>query len=354
MDDKTGRKEMMKQDSSGQIKRKYATLHMGRSCIDLYSNEIGADFVDIKSFSAYVGGSPTNMCVGVRRLGLKTALLTAVGDDPVGDFVINFLDKENVETGFIPKKTGHRTSCVLLGIKPPDNFPLVYYRDNCADNELNIDDVMKAPIADSSVFEFAGTNLSREPSRSATVFAAELAKKSGTKVVFDLDFRSDQWTDVRYFGTAVRSVLHAVDIVIGTEDEINACMAEETDKVRIKNSQVSDARVFGDTEVYIEKILSYGSSVVVEKRGSGGCRVHKKMGPLINAPGYPVEIQNILGAGDAFGAGFLYGYVQGWDLYKSARMGNACGAIVVTRHGCSVSMPTYEEVMEFIKTRGGL
>ncbi|UCF14770.1 MAG: hypothetical protein JSW59_15260, partial [Phycisphaerales bacterium] len=142
--------------------RTYDTLHMGRSSIDLYSNDIGAPFVDITSFAAYVGGSPTNISVGGRRLGLKTALLTGLGQDPVGDFILKFLEQEGVETQFICRKEANRSSAVVLGIEPPDSFPLVYYRDNCADIALTIDDVLKAPVSDSKVFQFAGTNLSQE------------------------------------------------------------------------------------------------------------------------------------------------------------------------------------------------
>ena len=126
----------------------YDSLHMGRSSIDLYSNDIGAPFVDIQSYAAYVGGSPANISVGARRLGLKTALLTAVGDDPVGDFILHFLNNEDVDTSFIPRKPEHRTSAVVLGIEPPDKFPLVYYRDNCADINLTIDDALAAPLDD--------------------------------------------------------------------------------------------------------------------------------------------------------------------------------------------------------------
>src|SRR5882762_5460805 len=127
----------------------YDILAMGRSSIDLYANEIGAPFTEIKSFAAYVGGCPTNISVGTRRLGLRSALLTAVGEDPVGDFILSFLEKEGVVTRFIPRKPGRRTSAVILGIEPPDRFPLVYYRDNCADIQLTIDDVLAAPITQS-------------------------------------------------------------------------------------------------------------------------------------------------------------------------------------------------------------
>ena len=337
-----------------QTRRIYDTFHMGRSCMDLYSNDVGADFVHIRSFAAYVGGSPTNMSVGCRRLGLKSALLTAFGEDPVGDFVVHFLTEEGVDIRFSPRKPGRKTSAVVLGIEPPDKFPLVFYRDNCADIALTIDDVLAAPIARSRVFQFAGTNLSREPSRSATLYAAEVARKAGTAVVLDLDFRPDQWHDPRAFGTAVRSALPCADIVMGTEDEINAAMLTDPRSVRLTHSQVSDARVSGNTAEHVVGLLERGPAVVVEKRGGEGCRVHRRNDKAEEVPGFPVTVQNILGAGDAFGAGFLYGFVKGWELRKAARLGNACGAMVVTRHGCSISMPFWDEVMAFADERGGL
>jgi 5-dehydro-2-deoxygluconokinase len=322
--------------------------------MDLYSNDVGASFVHIKSFAAYVGGSPTNMSVGCRRLGLKSALLTAFGEDPIGDFVVHFLIKEGVDIHSSPRKTGRHTSVVVLGIEPPDKFPIVFYRDNCADIALEIDDVLAAPISDSHVFQFAGTNLSKEPSRSATLFAAELAKKAGTSVVLDLDFRPDQWHDPRAYGATVRSVLHCVDIVMGTEDEINAAMLTDPRAIRLTDSQVTDARVIGNTAEHACALMERGPRVVVEKRSKHGCRVHQLKFAPEDVPGFQVKVQNILGAGDAFGAGFLFGYVKGWDFWKAVRLGNACGAIVVSRHGCSISMPFWEEVMAFVEEQGGL
>jgi 5-dehydro-2-deoxygluconokinase len=317
----------------------------------------GAPVADIKSFAAYVGGSPTNISVGGRRLGLKTVLLTALGDDPVGDFIHQFLVAEGVVTEFIPRKPGHRTSAVVLGIEPPDRFPLVYYRDRCADIELSIDDVLAAPLPQCRVFQFAGTNLSREPSRSATLFAAEWARQCGLEVVMDLDFRPDQWHDPRAFGVAARSALGWVDLVLGTEDEINAAML--TDPTRVERSaSVSDTKVHGDVEAAITALLALGPRAVLHKRGEQGARVHVRRDAgapeVIEAPGYPVEIANILGAGDAFAAGFLYGHLQGWGWRKAARLGNACGAMVVTRHGCANFMPRLEAVLAFAEARGGL
>lgn len=335
----------------------YDVLTMGRSSIDLYSNDVGVPFVDIKSFAAYVGGCPTNISVGTRRLGLRSALLTAVGQDVVGDFILHFLEQEGVGTAFIPRKPGRRTSAVVLGIEPPDKFPLVFYREKCADIALNIDDVLAAPVTTSRALLISGTGLSAEPSRSATVFAAERARAGGAEVVLDIDFRPDQWSDPRAFGATVRSVLRHVNIVVGTDDEINAAMLTDPAQISLTHSQISDARVGGDVNRAIQALLALGPRALVEKRGAHGARVHlsgaTEAPTPIDVPGFPVQVANILGAGDAFASGFLFGHLTGWDWYRSARLGNACGAIVVTRHGCANFMPTYEEVMTFVEQHGG-
>ncbi|WP_052888961.1 5-dehydro-2-deoxygluconokinase [Thermogemmatispora carboxidivorans] len=338
----------------------YDLVAIGRSSLDLYSNDIGAPFEEIKSFAAYVGGCPTNICVGVRRLGLRSALLTAVGDDQVGNFILRFLAREGVETRYVARKPGYRSSAVVLGIQPPDRFPLTYYRDHCADIELTIDDVLATPLGECRVLLITGTGLSKEPSRSATLFAAELAHEQGVMVALDIDYRPDQWHDQRAFGVAIRSTLPLVNLVIGTEDEIKAALLRDPGQVQVAHSQISDARVCGNVEEAIQEMLRRGPQALVEKRGARGSRVH--LAPLENRhgsprcleiPGFPVVIRNILGAGDAFAAGLLYGLLQGWDWYRAARLGNACGAILVTRHGCADFMPTYAEVLAFIEEHGG-
>ncbi|MCZ6678710.1 MAG: 5-dehydro-2-deoxygluconokinase [Candidatus Poribacteria bacterium] len=333
--------------------RTYDILAMGRSSIDLYSNDIGAPFPEITSFGAFVGGCPTNISVGTRRLGLRSAVLTALGEDPVGDFILKFLNDEGVETKFIPHKPGHRTSAVVLGIEPPDRFPLVYYRDNCADIELTIDDVLAAPIADSQALLISGTGLSKEPSRSATIFAAEYAQSVGTTVFLDLDFRADQWHEPRTFGVVVRSMLRLVDTAIGTEEEVKAASLTDISQLSIEHSQISNPDIEGDVTAAIETILRGGAQALVMKRGIEGADVHLSSGDVIDAAPFSVEVYNTLGAGDAFASGFIYGYLKGWGWQKSARLGNATGAIVVTRHGCANFMPTMREVEAFVEERGG-
>ncbi|MEX2542137.1 MAG: 5-dehydro-2-deoxygluconokinase [Trueperaceae bacterium] len=330
-------------------------ITIGRSSIDLYANEIGRPFEEIESFAAYVGGSPTNIAVAARRLGLNVALLTAVGDDKVGSFILRFLADEGVDTSFVARKPEARSSAVLLGIEPPDRFPLVFYRENAADMQIDIDDVLALPLAGARAIEISGTGLSREPSRSATFLAAERARESGATVFMDLDFRADQWHDARAYGVNVRALLRNVDVAIGTEEEINAAMLTDPAQLRVVDQQVSAPEIGGDVEANIEALLALtaGPEVVVAKRGSAGATVHRRGEDVLRVPGFPVEVQNVLGAGDAFAGGLIYGRLNGWDWYRSARMGNACGAIVVTRHGCANFMAFEDEALSFVEEGGG-
>ena len=326
--------------------------------MDLYSSDIGASFNDIGSFGAYIGGSPLNIAVGAQRLGLKTALLTGIGADKTGEFILERLRREHVETRFIDVKQGSRSSAVLLGIEPPDKFPITFYRDNAADIQLSIDDVLNAPIAASGALEISASAFAKEPSRSAALLALEIARSAGATVYLDLDFRADQWHDPRAYGVTVRGVLGNVDVAIGTEEEINAAMLRHASDITIQHSQITAPEIRGDTDANIASLLERLplNAALVVKRGARGSSVFVKDAgrlEMLDAAGFPVEVLSILGAGDAFAAGLIYARAQGWDWLKSARMGNACGAIVVTRIGCATFTPYLEEALEFIAAHGG-
>ena len=334
--------------------KEFDLITFGRSSIDLYSQNIGADFIDIKGFDAFVGGSPLNIAVGASRLGAKVSLLTGIGNDKVGDFIINFLINQNVDTNTIARIEGARSSAVVLGIEPPDRFPLVYYRDNAADSQVTIDHVIAAKIEQYKVLEISATALNIEPSRSAVFYAIETAFDNDVDVVLDMDFRADQWKDLRSFGLMVRAILSKVKIAIGTEEEILAATLQHADQVHISHQQISAPEIKGDIEASIQKIIKSGPELLIVKRGSKGASIYYKDGRMQDVPGFPVEILNVLGAGDAFASGFIYGYLQGWDVYKACRLGNASGAWVVQKSGCANAMPYNNELMQFIESRGGL
>ena len=307
---------------------------MGRSCIDLYAHEIGVPITAVRSFDAYVGGCATNVSVGTRRLGLRSALLTGVGTDQVGDFVLNFLNAEHVETKFIPRFPDRRTSAVILTIMPPDKFPLTFYRDNCADIGLSIEHVQRAPVADSRLVFLTGTGLSVEPSRTATMLAAEIASGAGTTALLDLDYRPTVWPSAEAFGVHVRALARICRLSVGTEEELQAATGET------------------NVDRAVARLLGGRLEMFVLKRGGSGCTIYTRDDAPAHVPPFKIEVLNVLGAGDAFASGFIYGYLQGWPPEQSGRFGNAVGAIVVTRHGCANFMPTLEEVRDFMIEHG--
>jgi 5-dehydro-2-deoxygluconokinase len=313
----------------------FDVLTMGRSCIDLYAHQIGVPITEVTSFDAYVGGCPTNISVGTRRLGLRSALLTAVGDDQVGEFVLAFLNREGVETRFIPRKPGWRTSAVILTIMPPDRFPLTFYREGCADRELTREDVQAAPIPDSAMIVVTGTGLSHEPGRSATLFAAERARASGADVLVDLDYRADQWASRAEFSGMMAKLLSNASLAVGTEEEVIAAADRD------------------DLGVAIERVLGALHGPLVVKRGGRGASIYDRGGVRRDISPFRITVLNVLGAGDAFASGLIAGLRRGWPLDRAVRFGNATGAIVVTRHGCANFMPTMAEVEQFVAEQGG-
>jgi 5-dehydro-2-deoxygluconokinase len=293
-------------------KPSYDLLCMGRSCIDLYSNDIGAPFEEITGFSAFVGGCPTNISTAARRLGVKSSLFTGVGEDPVGDFILHFLDNEGIDRRYTVRKPG---KALLI----------------------------------------SGTGLSLDPSRSATAYAAEVASENGVAVFLDVDFRADQWPDVQTFGAAVRSVLPSVDYVIGTDTEIKAAAYKGSGKAEIEHSQVNESTVEADLLESIHTLLGKGPKRLFQKSGTDGCFIFEQGGgEKIHVPGFPVEVVNTLGAGDGFAGGLMYGFLNGWEWYKAARFANACGAYLVTQHGCANFMPTQDDIQTFLNNHGGL
>lgn len=320
---------------------------LGRISIDLYSANLGAAFPDIKQFNAYLGGSPLNIAVGASRLGVRSALLSAVGEDQVGDFILTNLQREGVDTSFIPRKPGTRTPAVVLAILPPDKFPITFYRDNASDVQLTIGDVQPAPIEQAQALVVNGSALARDPSRSATLSIARRAKEAGVTVYLDLDFRADQWPDPLAFGLTVRSILRDVDVMLGTEEEINAAMLKKAADVVIRHSQITAPDIRGDIEANTAALLGE-VPVVVRKEGARGCTVFQQGQAPLPVPGFPVEVVNVLGAGDAFAGGLVTGRIRGLDWFESARLGNACGAVVVNNIGCSAFAPTWDEAQAFM------
>ncbi|SDQ93291.1 5-dehydro-2-deoxygluconokinase [Pseudoxanthomonas sp. CF125] len=328
--------------------RQLDLITLGRSCIDLYGEQVGGRLEDMMSFAKYIGGSPTNTAVGASRLGLRSGLLTRVGADHFGRFIREQLVREGVSTQGVLEDGERLTALVFLGIRDPDTFPLIFYRENCADMALEAHDVDPDFIGSAGALLINGTHLSRPNVFDASLRACEIARAAGARIVFDIDYRPVLWGltgkdagENRFVAhdavtARLQEVLPLCDLIVGTEEEVHILGGTT------------------DTIAALRAIREKTSALLVCKRGAQGCSVFPgaipdRLDEGVVGRGFKVEVFNVLGAGDAFMAGFLRGWLRDEALHVCCEYGNACGAIVVSRHGCSPAMPTWEELQLFLQ-----
>jgi 5-dehydro-2-deoxygluconokinase len=327
--------------------RPFDVICMGRAAVDLYGEQIGGRLEDMLSFTKYLGGSPANTAVGVARLGLKPAMLTRVGDEHNGRFVRETLAAEGVDVSHVKTDPRRLTALVFLGIQDRETFPLVFYRDHCADMAIEEADVTPAHIASATALLLSGTHLSQPQTYQACRAAIRHAKASATRVVLDIDYRPVLWGltspgmgEQRFVpsdqvSAHVQTVIPSCDLVVGTEEEIHIAGGSS------------------DTLTAIHRLRSLTDGTIVMKRGPMGCVVFDgaipdRLDDGLRGPGFPVDVYNVLGAGDAFMAGFLCGWLKDEPLERCCTYANACGALVVSRHGCAPAMASWEELRHFL------
>ena len=328
--------------------RTFDLICVGRAAVDLYGDQIGGRLEDMQSFSKYLGGSPANTAVGAARLGLRPAMLTRVGDEHLGRFVRETLAAEGVDVSHVATDPQRLTGLVFLGIQDRSTFPLVFYRENCADMALCVTDIDAAFVGSATGLLISGTHLSQPRPFEACRAAMALARERGTRVVLDIDYRPVLWGltspglgEQRFVASDrvsahIQSVLPLCDLVVGTEEEIHI------------------AGGHADTLAALRTLRALTPAVLVVKRGPMGCTVFDGAIPGaldegLQGPGFPVEVFNVLGAGDAFMAGFLRGWLRGEPLARCCAWANACGALVVSRHGCAPAMASWAELQHFLQ-----
>lgn len=320
---------------------------LGRVAVDLYAQQIGSRLEDVSSFSKYLGGSSGNVAYGTAVQGIKSSMLARVGDEHMGRFLREELQRVGVDTSHLITDKERLTALVILGIKDQDTFPLIFYRDNCADMAITADDFDEAYIASAKALAITGTHLSHPKTRNAVLTALEYAARNGTKRLLDIDYRPVLWGltslgdgETRYIDSAavtqsLQEVLHHFDVLVGTEEEFHIAGGST------------------DTLTALKNVRKVSQAVLVCKRGAQGCSVFEGDIPDdldggLNVYGVRVEVLNVLGAGDAFMSGLLRGYInnEGWE--QACRYANACGALVVSRHGCAPAMPTKTELDDYL------
>jgi 5-dehydro-2-deoxygluconokinase len=326
---------------------------LGRAAVDFYGEQIGGRLEDMRSFAKYLGGSSANLAAGTSRLGLRVSMLTRVGDEHMGRFVREALHREGVDVSHVATDATRLTASVVLGIEGAAAYPHIFFRENCADMAVSAADFDESYIASSRAVAVTGTHLSTPGTRAAVEQAFRWARAHRTRVILDIDYRPVLWKltnagqgESRFIASAevtaaLQSVLPDCELVVGTEEEIRIAGGSD------------------DVLAALRAIRRKTSATIVLKRGPAGCsviadEVPAKLGELQTIAGFPVEVLNVLGAGDAFLSGFLSGWLRGKPLHECARLGNACGALVVSRHGCTPAMPSEVELQEFLRRAQGL
>ena len=337
----------MRTPSVPSIQRPLDLICLGRAAVDLYAEQIGARLEDAQTFARYLGGSPANTAVGAARLGLRVGMVSRVGDEHNGRFVRESLAAEGIDVSHVSTDPQRLTALVFLGIKDENTFPLLFYRHDCADMALTPDCIDEAFIASARALLISGTHLSHAATRETCLGAMRTARRLGTRVVLDIDYRPVLWGltapglgEQRYVASeavtrSLQEALPLCDLIVGTEEEV---------------------LIAGGTEHPLEAlqaIRALSAALIVMKRGPMGCAAYAGAIPAnieggeVGA-GFPVEVFNVLGAGDAFMAGLMRGWVRGEPLATALRYANACGAIVVSRHGCAPAMPSWPELRWFL------
>ncbi len=323
-------------------------ITIGRSSVDLYGQQIGSRLEDITSFAKSVGGCPANIAVGTARLGLRSALLSRVGDEQMGRFIREQMAREGVATDGVITDPGRLSALVILSVENDKSFPLIFYRENCADMALDEGDIDPAFIQSARAVVVTGTHFSKPNTDAAQRKAIRLMKEAGGKVVFDIDYRPNLWGlaghaagDSRYIASDavsnhLKTVLADCDLIVGTEEEVLIASGE------------------ADLLSALKTIRAHSSGTIVLKRGPMGCIVYEgeisdNLEDGIVGKGFPIEVFNVLGAGDAFMSGFLRGWLGGESLATAATWANACGAFAVSRLLCAPEIPTFEELQYFLK-----
>lgn len=325
-------------------------ITIGRSSVDLYGAQVGGRLEDMGSFQKYVGGSPTNMATGTARLGLKSALITRVGDEHMGRFIREELAREGVDVRGVNTDPERLTALVLLGIRDEHSFPLIFYRENCADMALCEDDIDESFIAEARAVVATGTHLSHANTEAAVLKALRLARQHGARTALDIDYRPNLWGvaghgdgESRFVESAkvtakLQSHLDLFDLIVGTEEEFHIAGGTT------------------DTVAALRAVRAVSGATLVCKRGAMGAvaftgAIPDSLDDGEAGPGFPVEVFNVLGAGDGFMSGLIKGWLDDAPWTRALEYANACGAFAVSRHGCTPAYPSLQE-LEFFLERG--
>ena len=327
----TTAQERVVQRSMTETQKALDVLAIGRLGVDIYPLQSGVGLEDVQTFGKYLGGSAANVSVAAARYGHHVALISRVGADPFGRYLLRELDRLDVDNRYVATDPSLKTPVTFCEIFPPDDFPLYFYRDPKAP-DLNVEpsEIDVAAVRAARVLWFTVTGLSQQPSRAAH-HAALAARNRAEHTVLDLDYRPMFWSDPAEATTQVERALEYATVAVGNREECQVAVGET------------------EPERAADALLDRGVKLAIVKQGPKGV-LAKTADETVEVPPYFVDVVNGLGAGDAFGGALCHGLLEGWGLERILRFANVAGALVASRLECSTAMPTTEQVEAILQT----
>lgn len=316
--------------------RPYDLVLLGRVAVDFNPVDYFHPLEECTTFKKYVGGSPANIAVGAARHGMKIGFFARVSDDQLGDFVVHFFEKEGIDTSRIRRcENGEKIGLTFTEILSRDESSILMYRNCIADLQLHPDDIDEEYIKNTKALLISGTSLAASPSREAALKAVMLAKRCGTRIIFDVDYRSYSWKNMDEVSIYYSMVAREADIIMGSREEFD-----------LMEALIKPGRDDLQSAAYWHQ---QNAKIVIIKHGKKGSTAYTADGKHYTVRPFPVQALKSFGGGDGYGAGFLYGLYSGWDMYDCLEFGCAQASMMVAAHSCSEEMPHADEIHAFIR-----
>lgn len=315
--------------------RKLDLIALGRVAIDFNPVDMYCTLVQSTTFKKYLGGSPANISVGMTRLGKKAGFIGMVSKDRFGEYVTEYFKKEGIDVSHIVEaQNGESLGLTFTEIRSPSDSSILMYRNDIADLSLTPDDVDEDYIKSARLLLISGTSLAQSPSREAALKAMELAKKTGTPIVFDIDYRSYNWKSKDEIAVYYSVLGRNSDIILGSREEFDLMQG-------LTGPDTDDRKT-------AERWFAHGAKILVIKHGKEGSNVFTDDRTAYCVKPLPIKKLKGFGGGDAYASAFLYGLLEGWSVEQSLEFGNASASLLVASHSCSDAMPSVKQIQEYI------
>nr|WP_300323670.1 carbohydrate kinase [uncultured Anaerostipes sp.] len=315
---------------------------IGEALIDFIPDVKGQRLKDVPSFTRVAGGAPANVIGAVTKLGIPSKMLTKLGDDPFGDYIIDVLNDAGIDTSNIERDQEGETALAFVSLAADGNRDFKFYRKNSADLRYSVEDIPEDILDDCGMIHFCSVDLVESPMKEAHKKLIDMAIEKGVKVSFDPNLRFSLWDDLDALKKTVNDFIPYADIVKISDEELEFI----TGKTDIKDA--------------VPEILGGRTKYVIYTKGADGAEIYTKDG-MAEAPGYSIEVRDTTGAGDSFIGAFLFcilrDEVEDLDsvskdkLYEYLDFSNAYAANTSTKEGALAAMATMDEIEKWIADR---